>query len=144
MTHSCLLLSVPGSAPTTLGLMADGAYNITISWNPPTIPNGIINGYTLYITFGNGSTTIERPGASDRQFFLSYLSPFETVTATISSSTVIGEGPRTVSRQAVTSETREYKVLLSSYFFQVKHCSLTLVFNSSPLPPTQHPRTLYM
>lgn len=99
--------SGPGGPPMTFSIRADSPYNITINWSPPTIPNGIITHYNLYITFGNGTTIAEQPRASDRQFFLSYLSPFEAVNASISASTVIGEGNRTVSRGTVTFEARE-------------------------------------
>ncbi len=126
-----LLFSVPGGPPTTFALRADSPYNVTISWSTPTTPNGIITGYNLYITFGNGTTTVERSSPSDREFVLTYLSPYETVTTHMSARTVIGEGPRTVSRQAVTHETRKL-FSIAGWDVIVELCFTT--------PPTsQHP-----
>lgn len=102
------LLPVPGGPPTTFAILASSPYNAIISWTPPTVPNGIITHYTIYIDFGNGSTVTVYPQSADRQFNLTYLSPFQNVTARVTAFTMIGEGPPTVFRQTVTFEIREF------------------------------------
>lgn len=87
--------------------MANSPYNVTLTWTTPTRPNGVVTHYSIYLDYNNGSTATIYPGGADREYVLDNLSPFQTITARLSAHTVIGEGPSSVARQAVTFETRK-------------------------------------
>lgn len=46
---SCIRLG-PGNAPENIALSANKPRKIHVSWDPPTIPNGIIQRYIVYYT----------------------------------------------------------------------------------------------
>ena len=122
MCHAVLSLylpTAPRDAPTVFSVRAAGPYNVTVAWGPPTVPNGVVTGYALYITFGNSSTTIKRLGGSDRQFTLTYLSPYETVTVSATARTIVGEGPRTSALHATTDEIGNFAAVLFVCFNHV-------------------------
>ncbi|XP_064407145.1 uncharacterized protein LOC135351979 isoform X2 [Halichondria panicea] len=80
------------------------ATTLTLSWDPPAEPNGVIITYTLYVDYLNGTiTNIPTPSAS---FLLSPLSPYQTISVQVSASTSVGEGPRTNSTRFTTAEAK--------------------------------------
>ena len=81
------------------------ATTLTLSWDPPAEPNGVIITYTLYVDYLNETTTnIITPSAP---FLLSPLRPYQTISVQVSASTSVGEGPRTLSMEFTTAEASE-------------------------------------
>ncbi len=81
------------------------ATTLTLSWDTPAEPNGVIITYTLYVDYRNGTiTNFPTPSAP---FLLSPLRPYQTVSAQVSASTSVGEGPRTFSIEFTTAEASE-------------------------------------
>ena len=68
---------------------------ILLQWQPPLLPNGIINHYTLYINYTN-SSEISTRSVDDQYtlYLLDGLSVNQEVGVSISSTTGGGEGPR--------------------------------------------------
>lgn len=79
---------------------------MTITWSPPSTPNGILDHFTVYITYDNYTRINMTFGPTVRQYTLDGLSPYQTVTVQVSSSTEAEEGPRTTIEQRTTFETR--------------------------------------
>ncbi len=81
------------------------ATTLTLSWDPPAEPNGVIITYTLYVDYLNGTiTNFSTPSAP---FLLSPLRPYQTVSVQVSASTSVGEGSRTLSMEFTTAEASE-------------------------------------
>ena len=98
-------LLVPGSPPVML-MASPTATTLTLSWDPPAEPNGIIITYTLYVDYLNGTiTNIPTPSAP---FLLSPLRPYQTISVQVSAITSVGEGPRTLSMEFTTAEASEF------------------------------------
>ena len=93
-----MLMASPTAATHT-------ATTLTLSWDPPAEPNGVIITYTLYVDYLNGTTTnIATPSTI---FLLSPLRPYQTMSVQVSASTSVGEGPRTLSMNFTTAEASE-------------------------------------
>ena len=71
------------------------SHALLIKWSPPSVPNGIITAYTIYIDYNNGTSEAERatPGSAS-SYLLGGLSPFQLVGVQMRTSTSVGEGPR--------------------------------------------------
>ncbi|XP_064396224.1 uncharacterized protein LOC135343165 isoform X3 [Halichondria panicea] len=90
------ILTVPTATST--------ATTLTLSWDPPAEPNGVIIIYTLYVDYLNGTTTTFN--TTSEQFTISPLSPYQTISVQVSASTSVGEGLRTVSMEFTTAEAK--------------------------------------
>ena len=75
-------------------------FAVEIEWRPPTTPNGIIVNYTVY---ANNSITVIVDG-SQTNYLYRGLSPYEEVNISVSASTKIGEGPRSIEVHSRTQE----------------------------------------
>ncbi len=93
-----LLYTVPGDSPQGFQSTATTSTSITLTWLPPSMPNGVITGYTL--TLDNESFPLPE---SRRILVASNLSEATTFTFTLSAETRVGPGPADV----LTESTRE-------------------------------------
>ena len=79
---------------------------LLITWSPPSVPNGIITAYTIYINYHNSSSEAERATAgSASSYILEGLSPFQLVGVQLTASTSVGEGPRSNTTDGRTNPT---------------------------------------
>ena len=76
-------------------------FAVEIEWRPPTTPNGVIN-YTVY------ANNISITEWSLTRYLYEGLSPYEQVSISVSASTKIGEGPRSIEVSIRTQESGEY------------------------------------
>ncbi len=82
------------------------ATTLTLSWDPPAEPNGVIITYTLYVDYLNGTTTnFPTPSAP---FLLSPLRPYQTISVLVSASTLVGEGQPSNPTRFTTAEASEF------------------------------------
>jgi hypothetical protein len=94
--------SPPNGAPMNFIGVADGL-GITFTWNAP--PGGLlIDSYTLYCTYGDGSMPIRVQLNPVLQFTLAELDPSTVYTCTISASTTGGVGPESLPIQTTTAD----------------------------------------
>ena len=94
--------------------VADGL-GITFTWNAP--PGGLlIDSYTLYCTYGDGSMPIGVQLNPVLQFTLAELDPSTVYTCTISASTTGGVGPESLPIQTTTAGIHAAIYLDSTYF----------------------------
>ena len=61
-------------------------------WSPPSLPNGPITGYNVYIELLDGSTTM-REEVDVQVLTLGHLVPHQTVGVRVSANSSVGEGP---------------------------------------------------
>ena len=98
--HSSLLsFAVPEDAPQELLVATLNSTAISVQWEPPLTPNGIIIFYTAYI---NDYPVLN---VSNHSCLLDGFSPYEVVNVSVSASTKIGEGPQSEQRSETTHET---------------------------------------
>ena len=65
-----------------------------VSWIAPSIPNGILTSYNLYINYSDGSPIARIQSNSDAvNYTVTGLQPYQLVSVMISASTAAGEGP---------------------------------------------------
>ena len=69
----------------------DTTVSVTFSWNPPTIPNGIITEYNL--TVMTAGTSISYIRNDTENFPVPRFVPYQEYSATIAAATVAGYGP---------------------------------------------------
>ena len=71
------------------------SHALLIEWSPPSVPNGIVTAYTIYIDYNNGTSEVEREmDPSTASYLLEGLSPFQLVGVQVTANTSVGEGPR--------------------------------------------------
>ena len=89
--YGFVLLAVPGDEPQRIREGSSKTSEaITLTWDPPTLPYGIITTYTVSLRI-NGS---QRVNVTDSQIYtISGLSPWELVTVNIAASNSKGMGP---------------------------------------------------
>ncbi|XP_069830095.1 phosphatidylinositol phosphatase PTPRQ isoform X3 [Dendropsophus ebraccatus] len=122
----------PDSAPENITYRNVSSTEIVVSYSPPTIPNGIILYYTVYITWLNG--TVER--ATDTAYLTLTITGLRKHTSYIlkvSASTVKGEG---VHSNPVNITTEEDAPSTPPRFLAVSQLSSSLV-KLSWLPPLE-------
>ena len=88
-------LTVPSTPPNAVISSGLSSSAILLQWEPPLLPNGIINRYTLYINYTNNNEISTR--SVDDQYTLYLLDGLnvnQEVGVSISSTTGGGEGPR--------------------------------------------------
>ena len=71
--------------------------SVTFSWRIPTSPNGLITHYNIFVVTHNTSNNItindQEPKQEQLQTIISGFSPYQSYNASITASTIIGEGP---------------------------------------------------
>ena len=90
--HHCWLCSVPHSPPENVSIVARNSTELDVFWSPPSLANGPITGYNVYIELLAGSTTM-REEVDVQVLTLGHLVPHQTVGARVSANTSVGEGP---------------------------------------------------
>ena len=94
----CSICTGPGDSPINITLSATSSSSVLVAWLSPAIPNGIITSYTVYITLVDcpmENTTSYSQTVTDRmEYEITGLSPYQQVRVQVSSSTAIGEGPK--------------------------------------------------
>ena len=98
-TTSLLSFAVPEDAPQELLVATLNSTAISVQWEPPLTPNGIIIFYTIYI---NDCPVLN---VSNHSCLLDGFSPYEVVNVSVSASTKTGEGPQSEQRSETTHET---------------------------------------
>ena len=86
--------SVP-SSPAFLNVTVAGPHTITLTWSPPTQPNGTILAYTISYQ-GGGMEDIVVVGGNESWVNLTSLTPYTNYTLSVSANTSAGEGPAAV------------------------------------------------
>ena len=87
-------------------MAAVSPFAVEIEWSPPTTPNGIIVNYTVYSAVYSNNIAIM--AWSFTWYLYEGLSPYEQVNISVSASTKIGEGPRSIEVSIRTPESGEY------------------------------------
>ncbi len=65
-----------------------------ISWIPPSIPNGIITTYNLYLNYSDGlPVSAVQSNTLNTNFTVTNLQPYQLISVMISANTEAGEGP---------------------------------------------------
>ncbi|XP_040264377.1 phosphatidylinositol phosphatase PTPRQ isoform X1 [Bufo bufo] len=123
---------VPDSAPENIVYRNVSSTEIAVSYSPPTIPNGKISYYTVYITWLNG--TVERAtDTPELSLNVAGLRKHTSYILKLSASTAKGEG---VHSEAVSITTEEDAPSTPPRLLAVSQLSSTLV-KLSWLPPLE-------
>lgn len=86
--------SVPGTPPTITTFNVSSPYFVLVEWDPPSIPNGLITHYNLYVDYENGTNdTFTIEGQVNVQNITDLL-PYQFISVELSANTSVGEGPR--------------------------------------------------
>lgn len=86
---------VPEDPPANIRVVGNDPSSVAVSWIPPSVPNGIIMSYDLYINYNDVSPlSAIQSGALNTNYIITGLRPYQLVSVMISASTVAGEGPR--------------------------------------------------
>ena len=87
--------------------------SVIVTWVEPTVPNGIITGYILYVNYSDGSPVVVlQSGALPTNYTLINLQPYQLVTVQVSATTAAGEGPRSQPAMGRAREEGYYLLLL--------------------------------
>ena len=117
-------LLVPG--PVSSLSATPEVVQLTLSWSPPSEPNGII---TMYQVSHNISGVFNHTNTSATQLTLRYLPPSTAVTFSVRAYTIIGPG-EAASNSTSTTDIRECRKLVNYMFIfiQIKHdnCGLAV------------------
>ena len=122
--HNVFFPTVPGGAPTGILVTNVSSHALLIMWSPPSVPNGIITAYTVYIDYNNGTSEAERVTAgSASSYLLEGLSPFQLVGVQMAANTSVGEGPRSNTTDGRTNPTGIARI----FELATAHCKNILV-----------------
>ena len=89
-----ILLAVPEDPPSSVRVVGNDPSSVLVSWVPPSVPNGVITHYTLYIDYNDRSpVTVVQSSAPSTSYVVTGLQPHQLISVTISASTIVGEGP---------------------------------------------------
>lgn len=105
---SFTLFPVPGDFPENLIMTNRSSHAVLIEWSPPSEPNGIVTGYTIYVNYDNDTSEPERvlmTDGSTLRYTLENLLAFQLVSVQMTANTSTGEGPRSGSVEARTNPT---------------------------------------
>ena len=89
------IIAAPDSPPTGIVFDNSNPYNVSVQWDPPRVPNGIITRYKLYVGYENGSVDVFYVDGESSSYNVTNLLPYQIISVEISASTNVGEGPRT-------------------------------------------------
>ena len=118
--YLCLFRTVPGPVS---GLSASpGVVQLTISWSPPSEPNGII---TMYQVSYNISGVLNYTNTSATQHTLRDLPPNTVVTFSVRAYTIIGPG-EAVSDSTSTTAIRECRKLVNYMYIYMYKLSMII------------------
>ena len=92
--NSDLLLIVPGTPPTITTFNVSSPYFALVEWNPPSIPNGQITHYNLYVDYENGTNDTLIVEGQFVTCNITDILPYQYVSVEMSANTSVGEGPR--------------------------------------------------
>ncbi len=85
--------------------MSTSSSSVLITWGQPTIPNGIITQYTLYVNYLDSSPLVTFTTSNAvTEYILSGLEPYQLVVVQVSASTAVGEGPKSNATERRTNE----------------------------------------
>ncbi len=84
--------SAPETPPTNVTVTGATSSSVIITWSLPSVPNGIITRYTIYLDLLNGTTSFILINGSLTEYTVIELSPYQLVQVRVSASTDIGEG----------------------------------------------------
>ena len=85
---------VPHDAPSNVKVMQSTSSSVLVSWSAPTIPNGIIAGYTLYVNKSDDSPFVTIPlNFASTNYTIVGLYAYQLIFVRVSAKTVAGEGP---------------------------------------------------
>ena len=98
----------PGSPPQSVTFTSISSSSITVKWDLPLIPNGLITQYTVHIKkhYSDG-TTNDSITLFNTEYTIMGLSPYQLIKVQVSAWTAIGEGPRSESKMVRTEEEGE-------------------------------------
>ena len=105
----CFLLFfplAPDTPPSDIVVNVVSPYSVSCSWDVPSLPSGVITGYTLYINYRDGNDSVLVPlDSTASSYDITGLSPFQTILIAMSASTAVGEGARSAYVSYTTQET---------------------------------------
>ena len=81
--------------------------NISVKWSPPSIPNGVITRFSIYVDYENGTYDVFYVDGQSTSFNITNLLPFQIISVDVSASTVIGEGPHSSQLEIQTAQARK-------------------------------------
>ena len=89
---------VPGTAPENLTISNVTFTSITVTWDPPAIPNGIISFYQVKITISNpNKSTTNKKIVEEKNVLMMFIThelmPSTTYGVTVKAFTGAGSGP---------------------------------------------------
>ena len=86
-----------------------------VEWDPPSVPNGVITAYNIYVDYENGTndTYIIVKGQATT-YNITDLLPYQVVSVEISANTSIGEGPHCPKVMDHTAQTCKDKNILQN------------------------------
>ena len=107
---------VPYDPPNNVSVAAVSSTSIRVQWSPPSIPNGVIIHYSLYINDLPAITIPASTGRPSQSWVVDELTDDSELNVSLSASTKIGEGPlATVANVSTTSQHGE--ILLADFLF---------------------------
>ena len=91
---SFFITLVPENAPINLQVTGSSPSSVFVSWIEPTVPNGVITGYNLYVNYSDGSPVAMLASSSfSTNYTITGLTPYQLITVAVSATTTAGEGP---------------------------------------------------
>ena len=106
-----LSLSLVPTPPLNVSVLGFSSSAVLIKWLPPTHPNGIITGYTLYIDYPNNSISTVTISRELSLYFIEGLETNQNVAVSVSAATIIGNGLQsdTVSDETTGNDNNYYR-----------------------------------
>lgn len=95
---------VPSDPPTNIVLNVTSPFMLTMEWESPNVPNGVITYYTIYLQYDDEITSIISVSGNTTTFSLSDLQPYTLVRLQVSANTSAGEGPLSTVRETRTAQ----------------------------------------
>lgn len=93
------------TAPMIVALNVSSPYFIFVLWDPPSITNGVICHYNLYVDYENGTVDTFYVEGQFTSYNITDLLPFQTIRIKISANSSIGEGPHSPQVVVQTAQT---------------------------------------
>lgn len=107
------VLLVPSDSPRKLVLRATTPYNLSVGWETPNFPNGVITFYTIYVRYNDvNESRIIIVNGNTTKFTLSHLQPYTLVNVKLSANTSAGEGPVSTARVTRTAQASKTSLLI--------------------------------
>lgn len=136
-------------APTNVTVLVVSAFSLSVSWNPPLIPNGYLTHYNVYcqesqLVMGSGSGMFVLPTSPYHTVFTSTVrgdyrnatvtgfTPFTSYGCYVSANTSVGEGSVSVTVFQTTDEYSKFRQQL--IFICVSPSSFPNLFPSALVP----------